>query len=156
MERKKRLTKRIASVRIEPYLAEYIQKKLEIEPETGGVKIPYTTDLYYVVWNLMAKPDANSVGQEDCNPPLLYGWPSRQGSCLLQLSVAAGSQKDRGAHPSALQLRVPPHHAGERGTWKAEAQPGCRGRVHQNVPSEVDIIGCASEELLSLPTAALP
>ena len=33
MERKKRLTKRIASVRIEPYLAEYIQKKLEIEPK---------------------------------------------------------------------------------------------------------------------------
>lgn len=41
MERKKRLLKRTASVRIEPYLAEYIQKKLEIEPETGGVKIPY-------------------------------------------------------------------------------------------------------------------
>ena len=31
MERKKRLSKRTASVRIEPYLAEYIQKKLEIE-----------------------------------------------------------------------------------------------------------------------------
>lgn len=57
MERKKRLSKRTASVRIEPYLAEYIQKKLEIEPETGGVKIPYTTDLYHVVWNCMAKPD---------------------------------------------------------------------------------------------------
>ena len=57
MERKKRLLKRTASVRIEPYLAEYIQKKLEIEPETGGVKIPYTTDLYHVVWNCMAKPD---------------------------------------------------------------------------------------------------
>lgn len=54
MERKKRLSKRTASVRIEPYLAEYIQKKLEIEPETGGVKIPYTTDLYHVVWNCMA------------------------------------------------------------------------------------------------------
>ena len=79
MERKKRLTKRIASVRIEPYLAEYIQKKLEIEPETGGVKIPYTTDLYYVVWNLMAKPDANSVGQEDCN--LTIYLPSRR-SCM--------------------------------------------------------------------------
>ena len=79
MERKKRLTKRIASVRIEPYLAEYIQKKLEIEHETGGVKIPYTTDLYYVVWNLMAKPDANSVGQEDCN--LTIYLPSRR-SCM--------------------------------------------------------------------------
>mgnify|MGYP000553777377 CR=1 FL=1 len=72
MERKKRLTKRIASVRIEPYLAEYIQKKLEIEPETGGVKIPYTTDLYYVVWNLMAKPDANSVGQETVTSPSIF------------------------------------------------------------------------------------
>ena len=82
MERKKRLTKRIASVRIEPYLAEYIQKKLEIEPETGGVKIPYTTDLYYVVWNLMAKPDANSVGQEDCN--LTIYLPSRR-SCMVAI-----------------------------------------------------------------------
>lgn len=30
MERKKRLSKRIASVRIEPYLAEYIQKSWKL------------------------------------------------------------------------------------------------------------------------------
>lgn len=48
MERKKRLSKRTASVRIEPYLAEYIQKKLEIEPETGGVK--YHTPQISIMW----------------------------------------------------------------------------------------------------------
>lgn len=67
MEKKKWVSKRTASIKIEPYLAEYIQKKLEIEPKTGGVKIPYTTDLYHVVWNLMAKPDASSVVPEDAN-----------------------------------------------------------------------------------------
>ena len=76
MERKKRLSKRTASVRIEPYLAEYIQKKLEIEPETGGVKIPYTTDLYHVVWNCMAKPDSHHDVMQDCNLKIYL--PSRR------------------------------------------------------------------------------
>ena len=76
MEKKKRLSKRIASVRIEPYLAEYIQKKLEIEPETGGIKIPYTTDLYHVVWNCMAKPDSHSLVSPDCNLKIYL--PSRR------------------------------------------------------------------------------
>lgn len=67
MENKKWVSKRTASINIEPYLAEYISKKYEIEPKTGGVKIPYTTDLYFVVWNLMAKPNGRTVGQQEGN-----------------------------------------------------------------------------------------
>lgn len=67
MENKKWALKRVASIHVEPYLAEYISKKMQIDPKTGGVKIPYTTDLYHVVWNLMAKPDVNSVVPDDAN-----------------------------------------------------------------------------------------
>lgn len=76
MEKEKRISKRSASIRIEPYLAEYIQKKLEIDPKTGGVKIPHTTDLYHVVWNLMAKPDSHSMIPEDANLKIFL--PSRR------------------------------------------------------------------------------
>lgn len=60
MEKEKRTSKRTTAIRIEPYLAEYISKKFKIDEKTGGVKIPYTTDLYFVVWNLMAKPGSHA------------------------------------------------------------------------------------------------
>ena len=78
MENKKWITKRTVDIKIEPYLAEYISKKMEIEPKTGGIKIPYTTDLYHVVWNLMAKPDGRCCEVEDTN--LRIYLPSRRSS----------------------------------------------------------------------------
>ncbi len=67
MEKKKWASKRVASIRIEPYLAEYIQKRFKIDEKTGGIKIPYTTDLYHVVWNLMSKPVTGASSPEDSN-----------------------------------------------------------------------------------------
>lgn len=67
MEKKKWASKRVAGIRIEPYLSEYIQKKFEIDEKTGGIKIPYTTDLYHVVWNLMSKPPQSSLCSTDSN-----------------------------------------------------------------------------------------
>lgn len=64
MEKEKWSLKRTVGIHIEPYLAEYISKKFKIDPKTGGVKIPYTTDLYFVVWNLMSKPKLPSVVME--------------------------------------------------------------------------------------------
>lgn len=63
MEKEKWSLKRTVGIHIEPYLAEYVSKKFKIDPKTGGVKIPYTTDLYFVVWNLMAKPKPDSMAK---------------------------------------------------------------------------------------------
>lgn len=67
MEKEKWASKRVASIWIEPYLAEYISKKYKIDEKTGGVKIPYTTDLYYVVWNLMARPQEGQSVDSNAN-----------------------------------------------------------------------------------------
>lgn len=56
MEKERWLSKRVVGIHIEPYLAEYVSNKFKNDPKTGAVKIPYATDLYFVVWNLMAKP----------------------------------------------------------------------------------------------------
>lgn len=67
MEKEKWSSKRVACIRIEPYLAEYISEKYEKDEKTGSVKIPYTTDLYYVVWNLMARPQGGDAIDECSN-----------------------------------------------------------------------------------------
>lgn len=58
---KKRLMKQIASIQIEPYLAEYITAKYGIDASTGGIRIPHTTDLYFCVWEQMAKRRCNQA-----------------------------------------------------------------------------------------------
>lgn len=65
MEKEKWSSKRTVGIHIEPYLAEYISNKYKIEPKTGGIKIPYTADLYYVVWNLMSRPCHPHVKEQD-------------------------------------------------------------------------------------------
>lgn len=59
MEKRKREQKRVAVIRIEPYLAEYISAKYEIDSITGGVKIPHSTDLYYCIWDKMSQQRIN-------------------------------------------------------------------------------------------------
>lgn len=59
MHRKKRLLKQVTTIRIEPYLAEYISAKYGIDEATGGVRIPYTTDLYFCIWENMTKCHKN-------------------------------------------------------------------------------------------------
>lgn len=78
MENKKWVSKRVASIHIEPYLAEYISKKMEIEPKTGGIKIPYTDDLFHLVWRLMSKPDGRCNVMANDNLKIYL--PSRRAS----------------------------------------------------------------------------
>ena len=100
MEKEKRTSKRVASIKIEPYLAEYISKKFKIDEKTGGIKIPYTTDLYHVVWNLMAKPDGQSRVPEDanlkiylpCRRSLMDGIPGKDPAYFNYLSQAAAKK----------------------------------------------------------------
>ena len=55
MQREKRYLKKVAQVKIEPYLAEYINAKYGHDPNTGGLRIPCTTDLYHCVWENMSR-----------------------------------------------------------------------------------------------------
>ena len=59
MEKKKWTAKRVVTIQIEEYLAEYISAKYCKDTATGGVKIPSTTDLYFCVWENMTKQRSN-------------------------------------------------------------------------------------------------
>ncbi len=59
MEKKKWSAKRVVTIQIEQYLAEYISAKYCKDTVTGGVKIPSTTDLYFCVWENMTKQRSN-------------------------------------------------------------------------------------------------
>ncbi|WP_028897811.1 hypothetical protein [Prevotella sp. HUN102] len=76
MEKEKWRKKRVATIRIEPYLAEYIMAKYETDIATGGVKIPPTTDLYFCVWEQMSRKRANQSEIVDGN--LLIHLPFRK------------------------------------------------------------------------------
>ncbi len=67
MEKEKRTRKRVVSIRIEPYLAEYISAKYETDVMTGGIKIPCNTDLYFCVWEQMSRQRANQSDVADGN-----------------------------------------------------------------------------------------
>lgn len=67
MHKEKRLLKQVTTIRIEPYLAEYINTKYGTDSKNGAVKIPYTTDLYYCIWEQMAKPRTNQLPTKDGN-----------------------------------------------------------------------------------------
>ena len=67
MQKEKRLLKQVATIRIEPYLAEYIIGKYGIDLRSSAVKIPYTTDLYHCVWELMSRQRSNQSEPEDGN-----------------------------------------------------------------------------------------
>lgn len=67
MEHQQYQKRRVASIRVEPYLAQYARRKFKADPRTGGIIIPDSFDLYHCVWQLMEKrprgvgdaPDAN-------------------------------------------------------------------------------------------------
>lgn len=67
MEKEKYFRKRVANIRVEPYLAEYARKKFEIDGKTGGIKIPDTFDLYHCIWNRMEKPPLGVSISDDGN-----------------------------------------------------------------------------------------
>ena len=59
MEKKKWSAKRVVTIQIEQYLAEYIIAKYRKDTTSGGIKIPSTTDLYFCVWENMTKQRSN-------------------------------------------------------------------------------------------------
>jgi hypothetical protein len=67
MEKEKWTRKRVVAIRIEPYLAEYISAKYESDTVTGGIRIPYSTDLYFCVWEHMSRQRANQPDVIDGN-----------------------------------------------------------------------------------------
>lgn len=76
MEKKKRYLKKVTSIKIEPYLAEYVLAKFPVDHKTGGVKIPSSSDLYFAIWELMSKP---RHGQDDADGNLMISLPCRRG-----------------------------------------------------------------------------
>ncbi len=67
MERKKRYSKKVTTIRVEPYLAEYVSAKYGVDPMTGGVRVPCQTDLYHCIWEHMARQRANQGEPHDGN-----------------------------------------------------------------------------------------
>lgn len=67
MHKEKRALKKIATIRIEPYLAEYVIGKYGIEQKNGAVNIPYNTDLYHCIWENMSRQRVNQTTPEDGN-----------------------------------------------------------------------------------------
>lgn len=67
MEKEKYLRNRVASIRVEPYLAEYARKKFSIDPKTKAIRIPYTFELYHCIYNRMEKKPAGAVEVTDAN-----------------------------------------------------------------------------------------
>ena len=55
MEHHQQQKRRVAMIRVEPYLAKYARRKFDIDPETGGIRIPDSFNLYHCVWQSMAK-----------------------------------------------------------------------------------------------------
>lgn len=47
--------RRVALVRLEPYLAKYARMKFEVDPKSGGIRIPDSFNLYHCVWQAMSK-----------------------------------------------------------------------------------------------------
>ena len=67
MHKEKRALKKIATIRIEPYLAEYVIGKYGMEQKNGAVNIPYNTDLYHCIWENMSRQRTNQSVPEDGN-----------------------------------------------------------------------------------------
>lgn len=47
--------RRVAMIRVEPYLAAYARRKFEVDPQSGGIRIPDSFDLYHCVWQSMER-----------------------------------------------------------------------------------------------------
>ena len=76
MEKEKRARKQMVTIRIEPYLAEYISAKYGTDGVSGGVRIPCTSDLYFCLWENMTKCRANQTPLADGNLRIFL--PSRK------------------------------------------------------------------------------
>lgn len=77
MEHQQYMKRRVAAIRVEPYLATYARMKFDTDQKTGGIKIPDSFDLYHCVWQLMERrPKGAEVPQD---PNLSIWLPARRG-----------------------------------------------------------------------------
>ncbi len=78
MEHQLYQNRRVALIRVEPYLAAYARRKFESDPKTGGIRIPDSFDLYHCVWQLMERRprDYRPTGNEN----LCIWLPARRGT----------------------------------------------------------------------------
>ena len=86
MDKKEKFSEiRIAHIRITPYLAEYARNLYNAGRSDGAIKIPYTSDLYHLVYELMDRRRADHVDVADTNLSIIL--PSRRecyGDCVLK------------------------------------------------------------------------
>lgn len=88
MERKKRASKKICTIEITPYLAEYARKKFHASTLDGSIRIPSTSDLYHCVWNNMQRPPSSSPSLAPSAAPVLaLSGASAQPPSLLLISL---------------------------------------------------------------------
>ncbi|PTL32396.1 hypothetical protein C7120_13090 [Prevotella sp. oral taxon 376] len=99
MDKKKRALKKIATIRIEPYLAEYVIGKYGVEEKNGAIKIPYNSDLYHCVWENMSNQRSNQTEPLDGNLRILLpcrktgnGVPWKDPAYYNYLSAAASKE----------------------------------------------------------------
>ena len=116
MEKKKRTAKRVVTIQIEQYLAEYIIAKYCKDTVTGGVKIPSTTDLYFCVWENMTKQRSNQP--DVVNGNLRIHLPQRKAGVIATPWKDPAyynylSPADRGADTKNVQFRTPSCSVGE-------------------------------------------
>jgi len=74
--RKNASKKKITRIRIKPYLAEYARHRYGCAGEERAVKIPYTSELYHIVYDGMARRGGES-DPEDWNLALVLPCRSR-------------------------------------------------------------------------------
>lgn len=78
MESEQYQKRRVCAIRVAPYLAKYARQKFDVDPKTGGIRIPDSFDLYHCVWQLMERRPADAVDPEDAN--LTIWLPFRRGT----------------------------------------------------------------------------
>lgn len=99
MQKEKRALKKIATIKIESYLAEYVIGKYGMEHKKGTVNIPYNTDLYHCIWENMSRKRINQSVPEDGNLHILLpcrrsggGVPYKDPAYFNFLSVSAAKE----------------------------------------------------------------
>lgn len=76
MEHQQYMKQRVCAIRVESYLAKYARAKFDVDPKTGGIRIPDSFDLYHCVWQLMER---RPKGAELPDSPNLTIWlPARR------------------------------------------------------------------------------
>lgn len=105
MEHQQYMKRRVCAIRVEPYLATYAKMKFDVDPKTGGIRIPDSFDLYHCVWQLMERRPADAELPGD--PNLLIWLPARRGTDgLAQKNPAFWNYlSPRSARQVEIQLR---------------------------------------------------